>query len=85
MRRNDLQRRIVIVICSMKITQDVRDYAAKINEAAVELAEETTQIDPESGVTREAGMAQMSAKFRELGGQVYVDTEKVKKSNDALK
>ena len=40
----------------------------------VELAEETTQIDPQ------AGMAQMSAKFREMGGQVYVDADKVKKA-----
>ena len=64
--------------CSMKITQDVRDYAAKMNEAAVELAQETTMIDPQ------AGMDQMSKKFREMGGQVYVDAEKVKKSNEAL-
>ena len=66
--------------CSMEITQQVRDYAAKLNEAAVELAEETTQIDPE------AGMAEMSRKFRELGGDVYVDETavKVKKSNEAL-
>ncbi len=70
--------------CSMKITQDVRDYAAKLNEAGVELAEETTQIDPDSNGTREAGMAQMSAKFREMGGQVYVDADRVKKSNEAL-
>ena len=27
----------------------------------------------------------MSAKFREMGGQVYVDAERVKKSNEALK
>jgi phosphomethylpyrimidine synthase len=39
--------------CSMKITQDVRDYAAKLNEQA-------------------EGMAEMSEKFREMGGQVYV-------------
>jgi phosphomethylpyrimidine synthase len=65
--------------CSMKITQDVRDYAAKLNERDVEVAEETTQIDPE------AGMAQMSAKFRAMGGEVYVDAAKVKKSNEALK
>jgi phosphomethylpyrimidine synthase len=64
--------------CSMKITQDVRDYAAKINEAQVELAQETTMVDPE------AGMAAMSKKFRELGGEVYVDADKVKKSNEAL-
>jgi phosphomethylpyrimidine synthase len=39
--------------CSMKITQDVRDYAAA-KEAA------------------EAGMAEMSEKFREVGGHLYV-------------
>ena len=64
--------------CSMKITQDVRDYAAKLNEAQVELAQETTVVDPQ------AGMDAMSAKFREMGGQVYVDAERVKESNKAL-
>ena len=39
-------------------------------------------VDP--AARREAGMAQMSAKFREMGGQVYVDAERVKKSNEAL-
>ena len=68
--------------CSMKITQDVRDYAAKLNEAQVELAQETTVVDPAAA---QAGMDQMSAKFREMGGQVYVDAERVKKSNEALK
>ncbi len=51
--------------CSMKITQDVRDYAATLND-------------------KEAGMAQMSEKFKALGEQVYVDAEKVKQSNKAL-
>ena len=50
--------------CSMKITQDVRDYAATLN-------------DPEQGLSAEAlakaGMAQMSKKFRAMGGEVYVD------------
>ena len=64
--------------CSMKITQDVRDYAAKLNEAGVELAE------ADDADRSEAGMDQMSAKFREMGGQVYVDAERVKKSNEAL-
>jgi len=41
--------------CSMKITQDVRDYA-KAKEA------------------QEAGMAEMSAKFREEGGEIDVPT-----------
>ncbi|WP_342640867.1 phosphomethylpyrimidine synthase ThiC [Rhodoligotrophos ferricapiens] len=39
--------------CSMKITQDVRDYAAKLNDKTF-------------------GMAEMSKKFVELGGEVYV-------------
>ncbi|MEQ1929696.1 MAG: phosphomethylpyrimidine synthase ThiC [Parvularculaceae bacterium] len=39
--------------CSMKITQDVRDYAASLRNA-------------------EAGMAEMSDKFREAGGEIYV-------------
>jgi phosphomethylpyrimidine synthase len=51
--------------CSMKITQDVRDYAATLNDQQV-------------------GMAQMSEKFRQLGGEVYVEADKVKESNRAL-
>jgi phosphomethylpyrimidine synthase len=79
--------------CSMEITQQVRDYAAKLNERDVELAEETTQIDPDANGTREAGMAdpareagmrEMSKRFRELGSEVYVDADKVKKANEAL-
>src|SRR5262249_25404060 len=59
--------------CSMKITQDVRDYAARINEAGVEQAQETTVVDPQ------AGMAEMSKRFREMGGEVYVDAAKAVK------
>jgi phosphomethylpyrimidine synthase len=36
-----------------------------------------------SGVI-EDGMAAMSAKFREMGEQVYVEAEKVKESNRVL-
>ena len=75
--------------CSMEITQQVRDYAARLNEAGVELAEETTQVDPDDGdagdaAARQAGMDAMSAKFRELGEQVYVDADKVKKGDRVL-
>jgi phosphomethylpyrimidine synthase len=42
--------------CSMEITQQVRDYAAKLAE-------------------KEAGMAEMSEKFRAMGGEVYVSDE----------
>jgi phosphomethylpyrimidine synthase len=48
--------------CSMEITQQVRDYAAKLNET------------PE--MAAEQGMAEMSAKFREMGGDVYVSATK---------
>ncbi len=51
--------------CSMKITQDMRDYAATLND-------------------KEAGMAQMNAKFKEMGNEVYVDESAVKESNKAL-
>ncbi len=47
--------------CSMEITQQVRDYAAKLNET------------PE--MAAEQGMAEMSEKFKEMGGQVYVDAK----------
>ena len=58
--------------CSMKITQDVRDYAATLN-------------DPTLGtVTAEQGMAAMSDKFLKMGGEVYVDADAVRDSNKAL-
>ncbi|MGD0025610.1 MAG: phosphomethylpyrimidine synthase ThiC [Xanthobacteraceae bacterium] len=59
--------------CSMKITQDVRDYAATLNDPAA------------AGLlTAEEGMRQMSEKFRQMGSEVYVEAEKVKESNQAL-
>ncbi|WP_422019927.1 phosphomethylpyrimidine synthase ThiC [Pyruvatibacter mobilis] len=54
--------------CSMKISQDVRDYAAE-KEAA-------------------EGMEKMAETFRNTGGEIYQDAEKleqVKASNEALK
>jgi phosphomethylpyrimidine synthase len=42
--------------CSMEITQQVRDYAAKLAE-------------------KEAGMKEMSEKFRESGGEVYIPAD----------
>jgi phosphomethylpyrimidine synthase len=57
--------------CSMKITQDVRDYAASLgdNEKAA-LGLDVAQ----------KGMAEMSEKFRQMGEQVYVDAGKVTKA-----
>ncbi|MCL4712653.1 MAG: phosphomethylpyrimidine synthase ThiC [Pseudorhodoplanes sp.] len=82
--------------CSMKITQDVRDYAASLGDnekAALGLDAQTTSgLPPHPEEARravskdeaEAGMRQMSEKFRQMGGEVYLDAEKVKESNKAL-
>ncbi|WP_296517214.1 phosphomethylpyrimidine synthase ThiC [Rhodopseudomonas sp.] len=84
--------------CSMKITQDVRDYAATLgdNEKAAlnlgdgQLAGVGMSISGvlEDGLSAEAlakaGMAQMSQKFQSMGEQLYLDAEKVKASNKAL-
>jgi len=58
--------------CSMKITQDVRDYAAKTNSGASALAE------------AEKGMAEMSARFRAMGSEVYIDAAKAQDANGEL-
>jgi phosphomethylpyrimidine synthase len=44
--------------CSMKITQDVRDYAAKLNNDAL--------------IEAETGMAEKSAEFRARGSEIYL-------------
>ncbi|QAY76937.1 phosphomethylpyrimidine synthase ThiC [Sphingosinicella sp. BN140058] len=46
--------------CSMKITQEVRDFAAKQNASA------------DTFLAAESGMAAMSEKFREKGGEIYL-------------
>ena len=62
--------------CSMKITQDVRDYAQGLTD------NEKAALYPEAA---QAGMAQMSEKFKQMGGEVYVDqAEAVKESNKVL-
>ncbi len=58
--------------CSMKITQDVRDYAAKQNAGVAGMA------------AAQAGMDEMSKTSKEMGGEIYHDAEKVKASNKGL-
>jgi phosphomethylpyrimidine synthase len=65
--------------CSMKITQDVRDYAATLNDREAESAAGATGTS-----VREAGMAEMSKKFLDMGSEVYVEADAVKASNQAL-
>jgi phosphomethylpyrimidine synthase len=53
--------------CSMKITQEVRDFAAK-QEAGL-LNASVSDADAEQG------MAQMSKRFEEAGGEIYLPTD----------
>ncbi len=52
--------------CSMKITQEVRDFAAKQNQSA------DTFIAAEDAAK---GMAEMSEKFKEKGGEIYLPAD----------
>jgi len=70
--------------CSMKITQEVRDFAAKQNSPAdTFLAVDVTAADADrakfaTGATladAEQGMADMSEKFRAKGSEIYLPAE----------
>ena len=54
--------------CSMKITQDVRDYAAGLSD------NERADLERQADEVR-AGMAEMSEKYAEMGRQLYVERE----------
>jgi phosphomethylpyrimidine synthase len=53
----------------MKITQEVRDFAAKQNQAADSFLAATPVAAPAEA---EAGMAEMSKVFRETGSELYM-------------
>jgi phosphomethylpyrimidine synthase len=53
--------------CSMKITQEVRDFAAKQNASA-----DTFLAATPATVDAETGMAEMSKVFRETGSELYM-------------
>jgi phosphomethylpyrimidine synthase len=73
--------------CSMKITAEVREFAAKQNASADTFLEATRSSpafagegdQPQAGggadsveAEAEAGMAEMSEKFRQKGGEIYL-------------
>ena len=58
--------------CSMEITQQVRDYAAKLAENAQ--VSSSAALD----LAREQGMAEMSEKFIASGAEVYVEDDQVR-------
>ncbi len=70
--------------CSMKITQEVRDFAAKQNSPADTFlaADNATQADTDRALfakgthaDAEKGMAAMSEVFKERGGEIYLPAE----------
>jgi phosphomethylpyrimidine synthase len=70
--------------CSMKITAEVREFAAKQNQEsnAFIAASGTTPAQPETVeghaptlAEAEAGMKEMSEVFKEKGGEVYLPAE----------
>src|SRR5690606_2650257 len=63
--------------CSMKIPQEVRDFAARQHNNPPPPGEEDHPKDGGEGqaadpALAEAGMAQMSEKFREIGSELYI-------------
>jgi phosphomethylpyrimidine synthase len=60
--------------CSMKITADVREYADGLSD------NEKKDLDRLS----KEGMAAMSEKYREMGAELYLEAEAVRKANGAL-
>ncbi len=53
--------------CSMKITQDVRDYADGLSD------NEKADLERMSEEERQKGMAEMSEKYAEVGNKLYVE------------
>ncbi|WOE85154.1 phosphomethylpyrimidine synthase ThiC [Aeromonas veronii] len=56
--------------CSMKITQDVRDYAAKLEAVEIKLVGMDGQQEQVVAEV-ESGMARMAETFKETGGEIY--------------
>ena len=60
--------------CSMKITQDVRDYAAGLSD----------NEKKDLAAMSEKGMKQMSEKYKEMGSALYLEAAAVKRANEGL-
>jgi hypothetical protein len=58
----------------LKFTHDLWDFAARSNEAAGAGVSDPQGLTPSQP---QAGMAEMSAKFRAMGSEVYADAERV--------
>ncbi|MGY3859487.1 phosphomethylpyrimidine synthase ThiC [Aeromonas intestinalis] len=67
--------------CSMKITQDVRDYAAKLEAVEVKLVGMDGQQERVVAEV-ETGMAQMAEVFKEKGGELYHQAAALKQDRE---
>ncbi|WP_323934421.1 phosphomethylpyrimidine synthase ThiC [Aeromonas caviae] len=65
--------------CSMKITQDVRDYAAKLEAVEIKLVGMDGQQERVVAEV-ESGMARMAETFKETGGEIYHQTATLKQA-----
>ena len=62
--------------CSMKITQEVRDFAARQNsDSFLAAGPGPADLSADASAKAEAGMAEMSEKFREKGGEIYLPAD----------
>ncbi|RCU50812.1 phosphomethylpyrimidine synthase ThiC [Corallincola holothuriorum] len=57
--------------CSMKISQEVREFAAKQEQISIKLLDETITVAVDSVEGAEQGMAKMSETFRQQGSELY--------------
>ncbi|MCA8889568.1 MAG: hypothetical protein KDA46_12100, partial [Parvularculaceae bacterium] len=60
--------------CSMKITAEVRDYAAGMSDNEKKDLERASK----------EGMAAMSEKYKQMGSELYLEADAVKKANEGL-
>ncbi|UNP90678.1 phosphomethylpyrimidine synthase ThiC [Aeromonas encheleia] len=72
--------------CSMKITQDVRDYAARLDAAKLETIEvKLVGMDGQQQRVQaevESGMAKMAETFKEKGGELYHQAAALKQEQE---
>jgi phosphomethylpyrimidine synthase len=64
--------------CSMKITQEVRDFAAKQNqgvEGFIASGPSGAKTAAASKAAAIKGMEEMSERFKEAGGEIYLATK----------
>jgi len=69
--------------CSMKISQEVREFAARQNSDSYLASEDLKgENSPEEREENREGMERMSAKFREKGDRLYLPEDEVEAASE---